>query len=111
MATIRLRANRLPQLAKALPMAVSTALRRGTAATLAGGRARSPVDTGAMRASHSEGGTQPGSLSMRVTVGVEYAEFVHEGTRTAPPRPWLRETTEQTFPATINELKQLERSL
>lgn len=111
MATIRLRANRLPQLAKALPLAVSATLRRGAFATEAGGKARSPVDTGAMRASHATEGTQPGSLSMRVTVGAEYAEFVHEGTRRMPARPWLRETTEQTFPATINELKQLERAL
>jgi HK97 gp10 family phage protein len=64
-----------------------------------------------MRASHGTEGTQPGSLHMAVTVGAEYADEVHDGTRRMPPRPWLRETTEQTFPKTIAELKQVERAL
>lgn len=110
-ATMRVTHNRLPALARALPGAVSAALRRGAFATEAGGKARSPVDTGALRSSIQTDGATPGSLSMRVVTGVDYAAYVHEGTRRMPPRPFLRETTEQTFPATIAELKALERSL
>ena len=56
-------------------------------------------------------GAHPGSLAMQLIVSAIYAFWVHEGTRRMPPRPWLRETTEQTFPRIINELQQLESQL
>lgn len=110
-ATIKLRHNRLGTIARTFPGAVSEALRRGAFATLGGGMARSPVRFGYLRASHFVEGATPGSLSMRVGVGADYAAYVHEGTRRMPPRPWLRETTEQTFPETIRELRELETAL
>lgn len=105
------RYSRLPQIGRKFPGEVSTILRRGTFATVAGGQARSPVLTGATRASHAADGAEPGSLSMRVIVTTAYSPYVHEGTRRMPPRPWLRETTEQTFPETIRELRDLEKAL
>lgn len=110
-ATMRLTRNRLSEVARALPGAVSTELRRGTEATERGARARSPVATGELRDSHDTEGTTPGSLSMRVTVTAPHGPFVHEGTIRMPPRPWLRETAEQTIPATVEGLKRLGRSL
>lgn len=109
--SIRLKSNRLPELARAFPVAVSAILRRGAFATEAGGKARSPVDTGFLKASHQTDGATPGSLRMRVIVAAEYGIHVHEGTRRMPPRPWLRNTTEQTFPAVVRDLKDLERQL
>lgn len=110
-ATVRIARNRLPEIAKALPGAVSAILREGAEATLDGAKARSPYLTGELRESHDLEGATPGSLSMRVTVGADHAEPVHEGTRRMPARPWLRETAEQTIPATVNELETLERRL
>lgn len=110
-ATMRLKSSRLPEIAKKFPAEVSAILRAGTLATEAGGKVRSPVLTGFLRNSHGTEGVTPGSLAMRVTVGAEYAPWVHDGTRRMPPRPWLRETTEQTFPQTIAALRQIERQL
>lgn len=110
-AGMRLRANRLPELAKAFRPAVSAILRRGAFATEAGGKVRSPVATGYMRSTHQTEGAEPGSLSMRVIVTADYAGLVHDGTRNMPPRPWLKETTEQTFPRTIADLRKLEAQL
>lgn len=108
---MRLRHNRLPELARAFAPAVSAILRRGAFATEAGGKVRSPVATGYLRSSHQTEGAEPGSLSMRVIVTADYAAFVHEPTIRTPGRPWLRETTEQTFPQVIKELRQLEKAL
>lgn len=110
-ATMRVRHNRLPALARAFPGAVSASLRRGAFATEAGGKVRAPVDTGALRNSIQTEGATPGSLSMRVTTGVAYAAYQEFGTRRNPPHPFLRPTTAQTFPATIAELKALEKAL
>lgn len=110
-ATVRIARNRLPEIAKALPGVVSAILREGAEATLAGAQVRSPFLTGELRESHALEGATPGSLSMRVTVGAEHGEPVHDGTRRMPPRPWLRETAEQTIPATVKEFETLERRL
>jgi len=108
---IRLTYNGLPALAKALPAEVSRALRRGAFATEAGAKVRAPVRTGFLRSSIQTEGATPGSLAMRVIVGAGYGLYVHEGTRRMPPRPFLRETTAQTFPVVIRELQKLEAGL
>ena len=110
-AAIRLRHNRLGAIARAMPGAVSVALRRGAFATEAGMKQRAPVDTGFLRNSIQTEGATPGSLSMRVIAGADYAWFQEAGTRTMPGKSYTRRTVAQTFPETIRELRELEKAL
>ena len=103
--------NKLPEIANKIPELVSRELRRAAFATEAGAKVRAPVDTGNLRASIFTEGAEPGSLRMIVAVGAEYGAFVEFGTRYMAPRAFMGRTTDQTFPALLDALKDLERYL
>lgn len=57
-----------------------------------GSKMRAPVDTGRLRASIA---TSLHPLSATISTHVFYAQYVHEGTRYMPARPFMRDTAEQ----------------
>lgn len=57
---------------------------------------RCPVDTGYLRGSIGYAIVRTGNRTiLRIYTNVEYAEFVHEGTRRMEGRPFIRDAIEQ----------------
>jgi len=64
---------------------------------LAEAEATAPKDTGELAASHQiTGAPTPGNATLTVEALAEHAIYVHEGTSSMPPRPWLRNAAEKT---------------
>lgn len=88
------------QLLKATSSPVGRYLARIAAKAETASKARCPVDTGRLRGSINwrlvlEGGT----LVAIIGTNVEYAIYVHEGTRYMPGRPFLVEGVQQALAA------------
>ena len=61
--------------------------------------ATSPVDTGRMKGSHRFWNVKRSARTVTYRVGptVDYAVYVHEGTRRRAGRPWLRRAAESYY--------------
>lgn len=69
-----------------LGLSLQKQIERYAFAIEAGAKTTAPVDTGRMRASIM---TDIGNLRAKVAPHVDYAAFVHEGTRFIAPRPFM----------------------
>ena len=89
---------------EAIPKA-SAAVRKTASDIEAGAKARSRVDTGAMRGSWN---TQPtGTLSARVSAGVEYAIYNEYGTSRMSAQPMARHAAHAAEAPFLAAMKQV----
>lgn len=93
--------DKLESLLKKAPGKIATALREASAksAFLIEGRAKklSPVDTGRLRSSiQTSLGVIDGGLGSIVKTNVDYAIYVHEGTRRMAGRPFMKQAADQS---------------
>lgn len=81
-------AKKLGTTPERLAGAMSRAIRKSAFLVERGGKTKSPVDTGRMRSSISASIT---SVRAVIQPNVDYAIFVHEGTRFMRARPFMKE--------------------
>lgn len=93
---IRIKSNRLPQIAAAIRPLVSAEVKKAGLAIQAAAQGNAPVKTGTLRRSIT---TQlPSDLSAVVGPSVNYGIYVEMGTRRMGARPFMRPAAEAVLP-------------
>jgi HK97 gp10 family phage protein len=110
-AQVRIKYNKLPQIAKAFPREVSTIMRKAVFDVVAYAQADAPVDTGNLKARIGAKGATPGSLRMQAVAEADYSAHVNWGTRFMPPRPFMTQAVERVVPEYFRALGSLEGRL
>lgn len=103
--TIRVKSNRLPQIALKLPIETTTAIHKFTLDVDAHAAANTPVATGHLKNSRQ---TELEPNKGRIYWGANYALWVHDGTARMAARPFAADAVEKCLPALNEALSDLE---
>lgn len=104
--TVQIKFNRLPELAKAFPVAVDKIVQSTALKIEARAKTLAPVKTGALRNSIRAVNTGQGRAEVRV--GVKYGAYVEYGTRHRTAKPYLTPAVRQEEGPFVDALKHLE---
>lgn len=107
---IRIKSNRLGEIASKLPQVVGDVLTKGIHDIDAHATAQTPVDTGNLMNS-KQVEINDGGLACKISWSAEYAAYVNFGTRSMAAQPFASDAVEKVSPSIIAALEQLEGKL